>query len=213
MDKLKGKKIVYLYHDSAYGKEPIPVLDAQAPKYGFESLKHPGAAPGQRAGIAVAADPPGQARLGDPVGLGRDESDRAQGGGEDRLSARQDRRRLVVGLGRGRDSRGRRGQGLRRAAFSASGHQLPGDAGHQEEGLRRRQGRPRGQDAHRHDLPHPRRRLRHHHRRGDPQGAGEVRQGQGDDARAGALGHREPQHHRRAASRSWARPASSRRSR
>ncbi len=26
MDKLKGKKIVHLYHDSAYGKEPLPVL-------------------------------------------------------------------------------------------------------------------------------------------------------------------------------------------
>ena len=36
MDKLKGKKIVNLYHDSAYGKEPIPVLDAQAKKYGFD---------------------------------------------------------------------------------------------------------------------------------------------------------------------------------
>jgi len=36
MDKLKGKKIVNLYHDSAYGKETIPVLDAQAKKYGFE---------------------------------------------------------------------------------------------------------------------------------------------------------------------------------
>jgi branched-chain amino acid transport system substrate-binding protein len=35
MDKLKGKKIVNLYHDSAYGKETIPVLDAQAKKYGF----------------------------------------------------------------------------------------------------------------------------------------------------------------------------------
>ena len=31
LDKLKGKKIVLLYHDSAYGKEPIPVLDALAP--------------------------------------------------------------------------------------------------------------------------------------------------------------------------------------
>ncbi len=36
MDKLKGKKIVNIYHDSAYGKETIPVLDAQAKKYGFE---------------------------------------------------------------------------------------------------------------------------------------------------------------------------------
>ena len=28
MDKLKGKKIVHLYHDSAFGKEPFPVLEA-----------------------------------------------------------------------------------------------------------------------------------------------------------------------------------------
>jgi branched-chain amino acid transport system substrate-binding protein len=34
--KLKGKKIVYLYHDSAFGKEAMPVLDAQAAQYGFE---------------------------------------------------------------------------------------------------------------------------------------------------------------------------------
>jgi len=32
MDKLKGKKIGNLYHDSAYGKESIPVLYAQATK-------------------------------------------------------------------------------------------------------------------------------------------------------------------------------------
>lgn len=36
MDKLKGKKIVNLYHGSAYGKETIPILDIQAKKYGFE---------------------------------------------------------------------------------------------------------------------------------------------------------------------------------
>ncbi|MDQ6894559.1 MAG: ABC transporter substrate-binding protein [Acidobacteriota bacterium] len=35
MDKLKGKKIVNLYHGSAYGKETIPILDLQAKKYGF----------------------------------------------------------------------------------------------------------------------------------------------------------------------------------
>ena len=46
MDKLKGKKIVNIYHDSAYGKETIPVLDAQAKMYGF-SVKHiPVAHPG-----------------------------------------------------------------------------------------------------------------------------------------------------------------------
>ena len=37
---------------------------------------HPGAASGQRAGRAVAADPADQARLGDPARLGRDESRR-----------------------------------------------------------------------------------------------------------------------------------------
>jgi branched-chain amino acid transport system substrate-binding protein len=46
LDKLKGKKIVHLYHDSAFGKEPIPVFEALAAKHGFELIKlavaHPG---------------------------------------------------------------------------------------------------------------------------------------------------------------------------
>jgi branched-chain amino acid transport system substrate-binding protein len=46
MDKLKGKRIAHLYHDSAYGKETIPILDVQAKKYGFEvthiAVPHPG---------------------------------------------------------------------------------------------------------------------------------------------------------------------------
>ena len=46
MDKLKGKKIVHLYHDSAYGKEPLPVLEEQAKQYGFELVKIPIAPPG-----------------------------------------------------------------------------------------------------------------------------------------------------------------------
>jgi branched-chain amino acid transport system substrate-binding protein len=45
-DKLKGKKIVLLYHDSAYGKEPHPVLQAESGKLGFElkmiAVPHPG---------------------------------------------------------------------------------------------------------------------------------------------------------------------------
>lgn len=46
MDKLKGKKIVHLYHDSAYGKEPFPVLEAHAKTYGFELIKIPVPHPG-----------------------------------------------------------------------------------------------------------------------------------------------------------------------
>ncbi|HAT31557.1 MAG TPA: ABC transporter permease [Janthinobacterium sp.] len=46
MDKLRGKKIVHLYHDSAFGKEPLPVLEAMAKQYGFELLKIAVAPPG-----------------------------------------------------------------------------------------------------------------------------------------------------------------------
>ncbi len=46
MGKLKGKKIVLLYHDSAYGKEPHPVLEAESKNLGFElkmiPVPHPG---------------------------------------------------------------------------------------------------------------------------------------------------------------------------
>ncbi|MGE5511697.1 MAG: ABC transporter substrate-binding protein [Bacteroidota bacterium] len=36
LDKLKGKKITLVYHNSAYGKEPIPTLQALSKKHGFE---------------------------------------------------------------------------------------------------------------------------------------------------------------------------------
>jgi branched-chain amino acid transport system substrate-binding protein len=35
-DKLKGKKITLIYHDSPYGKEPIPLLQERAKMHGFE---------------------------------------------------------------------------------------------------------------------------------------------------------------------------------
>jgi len=43
---LRGKKIVHLYHDSAFGKEPLPVLEESAKQYGFELIKIPVAHPG-----------------------------------------------------------------------------------------------------------------------------------------------------------------------
>jgi branched-chain amino acid transport system substrate-binding protein len=45
-DKLKGKKIVDIYHDSAFGKEPLPVFEALAKQYGFELIKIPVTPPG-----------------------------------------------------------------------------------------------------------------------------------------------------------------------
>ncbi|SNZ18978.1 ABC transporter substrate-binding protein [Cohaesibacter gelatinilyticus] len=46
-DKLKGKKIALVYHNSAYGKEPIRTLEALAEKMGFELTLLPVDHPGQ----------------------------------------------------------------------------------------------------------------------------------------------------------------------
>ena len=46
IDNVKGKKISLVYHDSPYGKEPIPALEARAKLNGFEfkaiPVTHPG---------------------------------------------------------------------------------------------------------------------------------------------------------------------------
>jgi branched-chain amino acid transport system substrate-binding protein len=46
LDKLKGKKIALVYHDSPYGKEPIPLLQERAKMHGYElqllPVTHPG---------------------------------------------------------------------------------------------------------------------------------------------------------------------------
>ncbi|MEW6466136.1 MAG: ABC transporter substrate-binding protein [Pseudomonadota bacterium] len=46
LDKLKGKKIALIYHDSPFGKEPIPLLQERAKMHGFEldllPVTHPG---------------------------------------------------------------------------------------------------------------------------------------------------------------------------
>jgi branched-chain amino acid transport system substrate-binding protein len=46
LDKLKGKKIALVYHDSAYGKEPIVTLERLAKEDGFEFDKYPVSPPG-----------------------------------------------------------------------------------------------------------------------------------------------------------------------
>jgi branched-chain amino acid transport system substrate-binding protein len=46
LDKLKGKKVVHVFHNSPYGKEANPTLETLAQKYGFEltllAVDHPG---------------------------------------------------------------------------------------------------------------------------------------------------------------------------
>ena len=46
LENLKGKKIALVYHDSPYGKEPIPLLRARAEAHGFELILYPVTAPG-----------------------------------------------------------------------------------------------------------------------------------------------------------------------
>ncbi|MBU6436602.1 MAG: ABC transporter substrate-binding protein, partial [Betaproteobacteria bacterium] len=46
MAKLKGKKIALVYHDSPYGKEPIPLLQERAKMLGFDLQLLPVTAPG-----------------------------------------------------------------------------------------------------------------------------------------------------------------------
>ena len=46
LEKLKGKKIAHVYHNSAYGKEANPILEDLSQRYGFEltllAVDHPG---------------------------------------------------------------------------------------------------------------------------------------------------------------------------
>ena len=46
MDKLKGKKIALVYHDSPFGKEPIPLLVARSKMHSFELMQIPVTHPG-----------------------------------------------------------------------------------------------------------------------------------------------------------------------
>ncbi|GAB3775810.1 ABC transporter substrate-binding protein [Ramlibacter monticola] len=46
LDKLKGKKIALVYHDSPYGKEPIPLLQERSHMHGFDLQLLPVTAPG-----------------------------------------------------------------------------------------------------------------------------------------------------------------------
>ena len=46
LDKLKGKKIALVYHDSPYGKESLPILQERAKMHGFQLIELPVTAPG-----------------------------------------------------------------------------------------------------------------------------------------------------------------------
>jgi len=169
MDKLKGKKIVNVYHDSAYGKETIPVLDAQAKKYGFTVTHIPVPHPGNEQGAQWLADPADQAGLGDPARLGRDES-----GLRSRPPPRSASRATTSSASGGRGGGGhdpcrRRGKGYIAAGFNVARHQLPVIRKSRSTSTPRARARWMTRPASAASITTvacP----RHHHGRGDPQG-------------------------------------------
>ncbi len=46
LDKLKGKKIAIVYHDSPFGREPMALLDERSKMHGFDLVKVPVTPPG-----------------------------------------------------------------------------------------------------------------------------------------------------------------------
>ncbi len=127
VDKLKGKKIALVYHDSPYGKEPIAALEILAKKYGFEFPADPGAlipAPEQKSQwLQVRQARPDYVLL---WGWGVMNSAAVSEAGNVNYPARQDAGRVVVGR-RARRAAGRRQvQGLQGADDAARRRQVDG---------------------------------------------------------------------------------------
>ena len=115
LDKLKGKKIALVYHDSPYGKEPIPLLQERGKMHGFELQLLPVTAPGveqKSTWLQIRQSRPDYVLL---WGWGVMNSTALKEARGHRLPAREDVRRLVVGRRARRQGRRRRRQGLQRA--------------------------------------------------------------------------------------------------
>ena len=136
-----------MYHDSAYGKEPIPVFDALSARDGFELTKIPLTPPAttqESQWLQVRQLKPDYVILWgfgvmNPVAL---KTAAKLGFPRDRI--------LGVWWAASEEDvipAGDAAQGLRHRRLFGARHQLSGDAGNRQEGLRRGQGQPRGQGA------------------------------------------------------------------
>ena len=146
-DKLKGKKIVVLYHGSPYGKETIPIYELMAQKYGFEVQQIEVPHPGNEQQAQWLTIRRAKARLRSAARLGRDEPGGAEDRAEGRLPGRPHHRQRLVELRGGRAAGRRRRQGLHRHHDAGVGPELSGGERDHRQGLRRRQGQPRRQEA------------------------------------------------------------------
>ena len=71
IDKMKGKTVVHLHIDTAYGREPLPAMRQIAQRWGFNADRNPDAPSRAGAAVAMAADPPREGRLGYVLGRRR----------------------------------------------------------------------------------------------------------------------------------------------
>ena len=192
MDKLKGKKIVNLYHDSAYGKETDPGArrageEVRLRRSRRSPVPHPGNEQGAQWLQIRQIKPdwvilrgwgvmnPVALKAAAKIGFPRDKIIGVwwSGAEEDMIPA------------------GDAAKGYIAAGFNVAGYNFPVMQEIKKHVYAQGQGEDGRRDAHRQHLLQPRRRARHPDGRGDPQGAGEVRQGQADDRRADPLGPRE----------------------
>ena len=213
-DKLKGKKIALVYHDSPYGKEPIALLQKRAQMHGFE------------AACCCRSPHPGVEQKATWLQIRQNRPDYVLLWGWGVMNSTAIKEAVAVGYPRDKmygvwwsgaepDVRpaddGAKGYNCGRRCSTPSG-QLQAARGSQEVSSTTRARASAQMGGDRRDPLRPRPDQRHARRRGDPHRAGEVRQ-EADDRRAGALGPREPRSDRRSRSRSSASRACSSRSR
>ena len=202
-DKLKGKKIAFIYHDSPYGKEPIPVFQALAKLHGFELEMYP-------------VTPPGLEQKSTWLQLARQfRPDWTFMWGWGVMNSTAIKEAAAIGYPRDHfigvwwsgaepdvTPAGDGAIGYKSGAMHAAGRRGGGAPGHLQipvrQGQRRREAR-RGRAG----ALQPRHDQRGHRRRGHPHRAGQVRQ-QAAHRRTGPLGSGEPQPRRQAHQGDWA---------
>ena len=100
LDKLKGKTIGFIFLESGYGREPLPLLQRLRQGLRLHGERVSGRRQGDAGPVgAMALRAPRSSGVDDHVGLGRDEPDRGQARGRERLPDGSLHRHLVVGRG------------------------------------------------------------------------------------------------------------------
>ena len=180
MDKLKGKKIVILFHGSPYGKETTPLLNQLGEQYGFEvkdiEVPHPGDEQGSQ-WLQIREYKPDFVILRgwgimNPVAM---KTARRTGFPVDHIVGN-----IWSNSEEDVKPAGEAGVGYVAITTQTSGTELSGPARHRKDRLRRRKRRSRRQNPDRKRLPQPRYRERNPDCRSDAHRPGQVWQSRAD---------------------------------